>query len=238
MVKSSLIFLLTALAIPAVSLAQSPNLEMPENQTASSTQPAQQGMRRPVSPGARRWVSPSDEEWPEVVAMMAEISPNGFKVFEQLDPKSDRYRRFRDITYFHYRMLLWSRSEDPALYQVRVDRLKLEDQIFGMVKNIKPDEAPPPEMLAQLQTKVGELVDLNARERQVRIERMEKMVANEKQKLQTDVDRRNEIIDGKIKKVLSDGGDESSFGISGGPDGRRPRVHNPETQPAEAPPAP
>src|SRR5437588_8463342 len=106
---------------------------------------------------------------------MSENSPQRFKVLQQLGKDNPRYQRIKDFTYFRFRMLQNFKADDPALYQLRVNRLRIEDDIFGLVKDTKPDEQLANETKDKLREKIGALVDLGIKEREHRVERLQKM---------------------------------------------------------------
>jgi hypothetical protein len=88
----------------------------------------------------------------------------------------------------HYRELMALKEKgDQELYDLKVRVAQAEDEVFGLQRQMR--EAPDPDrpvLRHQLRQKVADMIRLGLKERELRIARLEKALADEKAKLAAD----------------------------------------------------
>ncbi len=147
------------------------------------------------------------EEWEQMRTFMREYSPRRLAAIESMPREGGMQGSLRRFLFARWRNLQGIREEDPTVYEMRVQRLKAEDDIWGLIFDWKKgDEITPSNALRkELRQRVGVLVDLGVRERQHRIERLEKLLASEREKVEADKQNREAIIDERVEAELAQG---------------------------------
>ncbi len=159
----------------------------------------------------------SQKDIADAMIYMKDKSPNRYAALNSL-PDGERKKNLQELAARNY--LNWMRqlSEDPELYSVILKRIGAEDEVFGLVSELKSD---PPEKKdatnARLREEVGKLVELGLQERQLRLDRLEQTVKEQKQQLAEDSSRREALVEERLKMIQSEGVVPSS---GGGPRGR------------------
>lgn len=172
---------------------------------AAATQPAsaeqhQGGRREGGGATSRPWRAaragddgkmraPTEEEWRDVAEFMARYSPNRLKAIEeQGGADGPRFANLRKFVFMHYRELQAVKEKgDQELYDLKVQGAQAEDEVFGLQRQMREATDPDrPVLRHQLRQKVGEMVRLGLKERELRIARLEKSLADEKAKLAAD----------------------------------------------------
>jgi hypothetical protein len=195
-----------------------------------------------------RFVPPSDEEWKLVEAFAQEYSPNRLALLNKMrDAHEPGYRLAQGFLVSRYRAIASMKDHDPDLYAARVEGLKLEDSVFGAVE--AGDGAPdaPADKKAALRENVKKLVASNLAERERRITRMQEILADQKNQLEADKTRQDQLVDEKMKDIERDGVKSlmpaNNIQKRRGPRDRGPRddappdATNPDSPP-DAPPGP
>jgi hypothetical protein len=161
--------------------------------------------------GGMRYEMPSEQEWADLSSFMKEMSPKRWEIFENLPDGSLLRERTRGLFLSRYRMLVKTKTEDPALYQTLVERIKLEDTIYELVANLnkataeKASQADLESQRNEVKTNVANLVDLGIKERRIRIERLERSLQTERQKLQEDQKNRDDLVTRRMHQFIEAG---------------------------------
>lgn len=155
--------------------------------------------------GSGRMVEPpTEQEWTDVSAFMKENSPKRWEIFESLPEASALRERARNMLVVKYRMLAKTKLDDSALYATLVQRVKLEDTIFALVTALRKAKTEAgsntDSVRKEFRTQVTALVDLGTTERRQRIERLEKSLLAEREKLAADQRHRGEIIEDRMHR--------------------------------------
>jgi hypothetical protein len=157
--------------------------------------------------GGRRWgAPPSEDEWKQIEAFAQEYSPRRLAALNALRDAGDpAYRAAQTFIVVRYRALQQMKEHDPDLYAERLKVLTLEDKVFGAVQDGhgKPDATP--EQKEALRADVRELISINLREREQRLERLAKALDDERQKLADDQAREDELTDRKMARIAREG---------------------------------
>lgn len=105
------------------------------------------------------------------------------------------------------RYLNWMRlaRDDFELYAVVEKRIELEDAIFGKVRQLRTEssQAQDAAVKAQLKDLVGKLVDNGIRERQLRLDRLQRTIKQEQAKLAEDSANRPSVVEQRYNAILS-----------------------------------
>jgi len=158
----------------------------------------------------------SEADWTEAREFMRAHSPKRFEVFEMLPDDVPQKRAARQFILMRHTNIKEIEQTDPPAYQARVRRMELEDEIFGLSVDLRRvNESEQADLRTRLRTRVGEMVDLLIKDRESRITRLEGMLKEERERLASFREGREELIDRKFEQELN------------APDGRDPRNTSP-----------
>jgi hypothetical protein len=153
----------------------------------------------------RQDLAPTTSEWEDISAFMKEHSPERFKALSNL-PEGRARTSLVALATRNYRNLLRMRNEQPDVAQLMMDRVELEDQIFKLANQLKSAKNQADRQSDTdkklLQQKIGELLDMNIKERQLRISKLEKTLQNEQTQLAEDSKNRDELIERRLHVFL------------------------------------
>jgi hypothetical protein len=128
--------------------------------------------------GTRREFKFTDEQWAETVAFMEANSPRMWDVYKQL-PEKFRQGAMENIAR-RFDSLKQLQKRDPELYAIELKRVKVEDEIFGAVGEIRRArhaEEPERDQLEQrLREKVEELWAVRMEDRALQLPRIERQL--------------------------------------------------------------
>jgi len=147
----------------------------------------------------------SSKDIADAMIYMKDKSPNRYAALNSL-PDGERKKNLQQLAARNY--LNWMRelAEDPELYSVTLKRIGSEDEIFGLVGKLRADPPDKKEAdTAQLREQVANLVDLSIQERQLRLDRLQKAVKEQQQKLIEDSSHREQLVDQRMKAIQSEG---------------------------------
>jgi hypothetical protein len=149
---------------------------------------------------------PSDKEWADIQQFMKENSPRRWNAYinDLSDEQQGNLKRTIIRRYFALQLL---KSSQPKMYQARLERMRVEDDVFGLRRDLK--EAAPTEkgkIEAKLKSKLGKLVDLSVQEHRMRIERFQELIAHEQEQLSHEQNDRQHIIEEQLRKIENERG--------------------------------
>jgi hypothetical protein len=157
--------------------------------------------------GARP-VPPTDEEWREIEAFATEFAPNRLSKFNEMRKKDEPgWRVAQTVIAVRFRALDAMREHDPDLYDDRVAQLKLEDRIIGVADAAELGKGGEltPEAREALASDVRELVEMNLKEREARLDRLARQLDEQRKKLGEDRSAQGELVERKVKQIEADG---------------------------------
>lgn len=183
----------------------------------------------PITPGGggggggfgRGWWGPqgppNEEEWEKIGKFMEQYSPLRWKAYQGLlnsvnaNPGGFPTLRgigVRRLFTQRYRMITHIEKTEPQAYQTRLKRLMLEDEIFGLSRQLRDvvDTARESEIRQQLRAKIGEWFDVGLTERQQRIEHWTKQLEQERQALADERAKRDELIRRRLRAAEQEAG--------------------------------
>jgi hypothetical protein len=159
------------------------------------------GLRHPSRPGARNNDPISATEWDAVAAFMAKYSPIRGGVIESLpdSPRRNTMMASAVRDYVAYKRA----SVDPAIATLVVSRVKMEDDIFDLARQIRQAGDTAQDALKnRLYQKVVQLVDENLKERQLWLDRLKSNLANQQAALTHETAQRDEIVQQRFADIL------------------------------------
>jgi hypothetical protein len=174
--------------------------------------------------GQKNFAPVSAKDISDALAYLAEHSHNRADAIQSL-PDGDRKQRVLEVVARNY--VNWMRilHQDPELYKVVVQRVEVEDAIFGLVTKLRKEHADQQDVTRiKLRDQVAELVDLGIQERQIRLQRLQNLVKVLGAKLEDDSAHQSALVDQRLKTILSDG---KSLIPSGAGGGNRDHNHDP-----------
>jgi hypothetical protein len=183
-----------------------------------------QDMRRRLLAGA----TPTAEQIKKAEDFLQTYSRHRYQAYKELIAERPRPGIQRAMVNGYIELYLLQ-YQDSELYQMKLDELALEDQIFGMITDARnsPEKVDQQQLHDDLRPVFQKLIDKRKQESNRRIKRMQDAVDNEKKrldKLQTiDEARLDERIDQEIASgsrlpLGIVGGGPNSRDLQGGPD--------------------
>ena len=152
-------------------------------------------------------ITPDDVR--EAEAFMKDAFPVRYHFYEMLPDDRPAKRNLSQMMVRKYRQFRRIQEQQPDLYDTMLKQEQLRDQAFGYARDARSGNA---EAEDKLRMAVTEMVDLNLKERQARIEKLKKQLDEMMQQLSNDQSQREQKIDEQIDKLMSE---------IGGPRGRR-----------------
>ncbi len=167
----------------------------------------------------------TEKELEDARKFMEQHSPQRLKTLEAM-PDGEEKTRIRNGAALAY--LNWMRlaNTDFELYKVVVQRVDLEDQIFGKFAQMRMDPTDKQDAdKADLKALVAKLVDNGIQERHLRLDRLKAAIDKEATNLAHDESNRPQVVEDRLNAILaSDGGGLlPTPGPGGGGGEKRPR---------------
>ncbi len=172
------------------------------------------GPRRGGPQGGRgNW---GEDDWAKAFKFFQENSPKRALAYEKLP--DDQKRNIRFLIINRWRAMKWY-PEGSDLWNNKAKQAQLEDDVFGLKQDLGGG-GNSDALKAQIKVKVTELVDLRIQERALHIERLEKLVADERKKLEDDKAHKGDLVDKRFEQMLN--GPEGNDPADGVPPGAGP----------------
>ena len=163
---------------------------------------------RPEEPG-RRFVNRvaatrTEQDIEDASTFMQEHAPNRWRLIQNLPEEGAIRRGVMGYMVARYKSLLNIREEDSKLYELKLNQLKTEDDIFGIVSSAHTTEDRQKHSI-QITESVRKMVDLNITEREMRIERLKTSLAAEEQRLANDRKVVDSVVKERVEKLIAEG---------------------------------
>jgi hypothetical protein len=177
-----------------------------------------------------------EKDWEEAKANFRELSPLRAAAFDKMS--EDQQNFFKPLIIGRWRGMKWL-ERDPELRRNKEVQIRVEDDIFGIKQKLAaaPTESPDVTKLkTDLRKKVEVLVEERMRERELRIERLQMLIEEERELLKEDQFKREALIDKRMQDILA-----AEVPVIDppqpppGPPGDRRRAAPPEKRPDDAP---
>jgi hypothetical protein len=174
-----------------------------------ATRPADGSYTKPQLRGAKRalvgrtaGIRPATpQEWDDMMVFMRQYSPARAYVLDSipLSPDSqiglEATRRWRNYVF--------TSEHFPAITDYLIRRFRLEDDLFDLTLKDRADEGTDAiELQDKIRNKVAEIFQLELNIRQARIDRLQKLLADEKSRLQQDQSAEDDIIDQRTDLII------------------------------------
>jgi hypothetical protein len=143
----------------------------------------------------------SEEKWAEVERFMKEHSPRRIRRFE--DVPEERKERLRQFMTRRFDGIQQSRVQDPTLYELRVKRIEIEDEIFDLGLELKDAERGESQATrAKLRAKLKELVENGLAERKHWLARAEQRVNTERDGIKRQEENLESFVDNQLRGMI------------------------------------
>lgn len=180
----------------------------------------------------------SDDRWAELGKFMKQYSP---KRWERMTELSDGARnRIGHMIDRRVSQLTWLKDADPKVYEIRLKRMQIEDEIFGLGWQLTHDRPEHPDKIrAKLKAQVTALVHNKLDERRTRIHEMQARLDQERQSLREDQAQADANVTAHMNAIEQNArwpqlGDFAGTGGPPGP-GPHPRGDRPNSKSGPAP---
>ena len=152
---------------------------------------------------AARGPAPTTQESEDAIDFVSKHSPNRYAVFNRLPVNSQPRQRMVNMMTNVYRNLQRSKDQDPEVYELMVKRFELEDSLFDFEFRRRLIRGDDSNARSELRAKAAEIVQLSLREREKRIERLERALDTEKKALAADRANPEALVDGHAKRLMA-----------------------------------
>ena len=193
-----------------------PNTQQQPQQGGQQRSGDHGGMRPGFGPGGfgGRGFDPSSKEYQEfreqLKAFCLQHSPKRWQEFEDRSQRGGR-SGFRGQMSAKFRELQALEKSDPALHAIKVRLIEVEDVEYGLVTDLKnvdrADEKKVAALRAQLREQDDKYVRLRFEERSHRIDRLAKILDDEKRKLTDDRKDADRLVDERLAELEKQGPD-------------------------------
>ncbi len=146
----------------------------------------------------------SDEESSqrrEALGFWLENSPKRYQAMMEISSPAQRNDVEDDVTRIY---VGWKRLQ-PAIFASIIERVRAEDGIFHLVQELKKPNADVKTLKPALRESVAALVQINLKERQLRIDQLSKTLAEQQSSLSRDLDpaRFETLVDDRMAAVMN-----------------------------------
>ena len=144
-----------------------------------------------------------DKDWEEARAHFREHSPLRAEAFDKMSEEQQNF--FKPLIVGRYRGIKWL-ARDPELRKNKERQIRIEDDIFGVKQQLAGVVAGSEvgeRLTAELRKSVEQLVDERMRERMMRIDRLEMLIAEERELLEEDRLKREGLVEKRLQDILA-----------------------------------
>lgn len=144
-----------------------------------------------------------EKDWEEAKANFRELSPLRAAAFDKMS--EDQQNFFKPLIIGRWRGMKWL-ERDPELFKNKESQIRVEDDIFGIKQKLAAapaESADASKLKIDLRKKVEVLVDERMRERELRIERLQMLIEEERELLKEDQFKRQALIDKRMQDILA-----------------------------------
>lgn len=144
-----------------------------------------------------------EKDWEEALAHFREHSPRRAEAFAMMSEEQQNF--FKPLIVGRHRGIKWL-SRDPELRENKERQIRIEDDIFAIKQKLagvadRSEEAG--KLKQELRKAVEALVDARMAERELRIERLEMLVMEERELLKEDKFKRQSLIEKRLEDILA-----------------------------------
>jgi len=170
------------------------------------------------------------KEWSQARVFLSEHAPRRLKQIESI-PGAPREVLKRSLVR-GWRRVAELQSQSPELYATRVKEIELEDQVYGICFSLKHGRGDKAQLQSELKNSVRNLFDAGLTERQQRIAILDKAIKAQRESLDSDTKRKDQLIEERYHIVSTEGVEGAYFGSKHSRAGASPGTSkDPETEP-------
>jgi hypothetical protein len=147
----------------------------------------------------------TDEQWDDILKFMREISPERTAAYDGMAAKENQDLVKKLVT-ARYDYLMNVKRDDPALYDIQIEKTKAEDSIFGVLQKHRiSGKAVADEEKKALREQVSKLIDANLKEREMRIQKAQTALNEATTRLDEDKKQKDSLVEDKLNHYLREG---------------------------------
>jgi len=145
------------------------------------------------------------EDWSKVIEFVRINSPNRYLLLVRQSPQAGSPTRLRLLQ--RWQNLEQQQRNQPALYEIHLEQFKEEDVLIGLVAQLRQARnhgniGRAEEMRSQISAEAVKLVDLNLRDRAVRIQNAKELLGQEQARLEKDMLNRDQLAQERASALL------------------------------------
>lgn len=157
--------------------------------------------RSPERPRFSRGGFAGERELEDVARFMSEYAPNRWAAMRNLPDEVKG--GVMNFIVARYRSVSQLQDNDPDLYQLKLQQLTTEDEIYGIVTVTDPERRQ--QARDAIAAAVRKLTELNIAEREYRLARLKKEVQEEETRLAADRAEMDEQVKSRTETLISEG---------------------------------
>ncbi len=147
---------------------------------------------------------PTEDEWADISRFMQQNCPRRWDAYQALHP--NQQGRLKMVMANSYWTLQRLQRSDPQIYDLRMQRLPIEDEIFGLAHDMKASDGPKEAMRAQMAKRLAEWFDIGLKIQQLRVAQLESQLTSAKERLTEQQTDRDRLIKRQLTLVEKNGG--------------------------------
>jgi hypothetical protein len=158
---------------------------------------------RAMNSGKTSGVRPATEqEWDDMMVFMREYSPSRFKVLDSIEIDHNSPVALEAIRKF--RNYVFTTQHFPAITDDLRRRFTLEDDLFALMLEDRAaaEGSEALELRDKIHDKIGEIVQLEVKVHQERVDRLQKILTEEKGRLQNEESTEDQTIDRRTDQII------------------------------------
>jgi hypothetical protein len=202
-----IILAVAAIGMGAMSFA-SVWADAPTTRPEASTRPSEMTMGRwgrtlseTFGMRAGRIAPPTQQEWDEMMAFMEINSPARWRVLSTIPLRPNGVIRRQAIN--RYRNYLFTVQHFPDIKDLLLERIHLEDDLFALTLDAQSSgDTEIASIRDKIHGKIAEIVQLDFAERQARIDKLEKLLEQDKNSLAADQASEEKLIDARTDQIM------------------------------------
>jgi hypothetical protein len=145
---------------------------------------------------------PTQQEWDDMMVFMRDHSPAQANVMDSI-PLNHETSPIALEAIRKWRNYVFTSEHFPTIKDLLIARFRLEDDLFDLTLKYRADEGGNTfELQDEIHRKVAQIIQVNLKIRQARVERLETLLANEKSRLQTEQASQNEMVDQRVDRIV------------------------------------
>ena len=150
---------------------------------------------------------PTTQEREEAIEFFRQHMKYRMQIFDRLPEGRPARARMMQMMMERYRRLQRVRMEDSAMFDLMLAQMQLQDNALDVMQQQREQRANQEEvdrLQGVLREKVKQIIELSLQERQARIDRLEKQLAEQKARLEQDLANPEALVDQHMLQMRQD----------------------------------